>query len=196
MGRESVKSGAWKGSARDTLDIAAREDQWKGIKVQGAEELQVPARTEHTCCYHVSKGSTLRWTFRVKEHDIGFGVRMRVQEWGGSREDEVLATERYDSADTISGSWVADEDRTMVLVFDNKYSKFRSKTVAYFTGTEKPPVFVESPAAPATEAAPAAPEAAAAAPAEAAAPQAATNEVAASTAAPAPVAEAPPRALV
>merc|ERR1711988_1381245 len=94
--------------------------------------------------YHVSKGSTLRWTFRVKEHDIGFGVRMRVQEWGGSREDEVLSTERYDSTDTISGSWVADEDRTMVLVFDNKYSKLRSKTVAYFTGTEKPPVFVET----------------------------------------------------
>jgi len=136
---------AWKGSARDTLDIAAREEQWKGIKIQGAEELTVPARTEHTCCYHVSRGSTLRWTFRVKDNDIGFGVRMRVQEWGGSREDEVLATDRYDSSDTISGSWVADEDRTMVLVFDNKYSKLRSKTVAYFTGTEKPPVFVESP---------------------------------------------------
>ena len=24
--------------------------------------------------YHVSKGSTLRWTFRVKDHDIGFAV--------------------------------------------------------------------------------------------------------------------------
>merc|ERR1712137_785234 len=129
---------------------------WTNIKVQGAEELQVPARTEHTCAYHVSKGSTLLWTFRVKEHDIGFGVRIRVQEWGGSREDEVLAVERYDSADTISGSWVADEDRTMVLVFDNRYSKLRSKTVAYFTGTEKPPVFVESQdAAPAAAAQPA-----------------------------------------
>merc|ERR1719506_3281768 len=146
---EKVKAKAstmsWKGSARDTLDIAAREEQWKGIKVQGAEELQVPARTEHTCCYHVSKGSTLRWTFRVKENDIGFGVRMRVQEWGGSREDEVLATERYDNVDTISGSWMADEDRTMVLVFDNRYSKLRSKTVAYFTGTEKPALFVDAP---------------------------------------------------
>merc|ERR1712203_960809 len=135
--------GAWKGSARDTLDIAAREEQWKDIKVQGAEELSVPARTEHTSAYHVSKGSTLRWTFRVKEHDIGFGVRMRVQQWGGSREDEVLAVERYDAADTISGSWVADEDRTMVLAFDNRYSKLRSKTVAYIVGTEKPPVFTE-----------------------------------------------------
>jgi len=144
--RANVSNMAWKGSARDTLDIdnLAREEQWKSIKVQGAEELAVPARTEHTCCYIVSKGSTLRWTFRVKDYDIGFGVRMRVQEWGGSREEEVLAVEKYDSTDTISGSWVADEDRTMVLVFDNKYSKLRSKTVAYFTGTEKPPVFVES----------------------------------------------------
>mmetsp|Transcript_127134 Transcript_127134/g.354007 ORF Transcript_127134/g.354007 Transcript_127134/m.354007 type:complete len:372 (-) Transcript_127134:213-1328(-) len=134
---------AWRGSARETLDMAAREEQWRGIKVQGAEELAVPARTEHTSAYHVAKGSTLRWTFRVKDYDIGFGVRMRVQEWGGSREEEVLAVERYDSADTISGSWVADENRTIVLSFDNRYSRLRSKTVAYLVGTEKPPVFAE-----------------------------------------------------
>jgi len=186
--KASVSNLSWQGSARDTLDIAAREEQWKGIKIQGAEELTVPARTEHTCCYHVSKGSTLRWTFRVKEHDIGFGVRMRVQEWGGSREDEVLAVDRYDSTDTISGSWVADEDRTMVLVFENKYSKLRSKTVAYFTGTEKPPVFVEvaEPALPFSNAAPAAVEAvpAAAAPAVVEAPVAAVPVVAAAVAAP------------
>merc|ERR1740123_2805384 len=107
--------------------------------------MAVPARTEHTSAFHVSKGSTLRWTFRVKEHDIGFGVRMRVQQWGGAREDEVLAVERYDSADTISGSWVADEDRTMVLAFDNRYSRLRSKTVAYIVGTEKPPVSIPPP---------------------------------------------------
>lgn len=131
--------GLLRGSARETLDISAREEQWRGIKVQGAEELAVPARTEHTCAYHVSKGSTLRWTFRVKEHDIGFAVRMRVQQWGGSREDEVLAMERYDSVDTVSGSWVADEDRTIVLAFDNRYSRLRSKTVAYIVGTERAP---------------------------------------------------------
>lgn len=145
---EGVKSALqWKGSARDTLAVAEREEQWKNIKVQGAEELSVPARTEHTCAYHVSKGSTLRWTFRVKDHDIGFSVRMRVQEWGGAKEEEVLAVERYDNADTISGSWVADEDRTMILAFDNRYSKLRSKTVAYMVGTEKPPVFTEVPPA-------------------------------------------------
>jgi hypothetical protein len=144
---EKVKAGvsklAWRGSARDTLDIAAQEEQWKNIKVQGAEELLVPARKEQTSAYHVAKGSTLRWTFRVKDHDIGFGVRMRVQEWGGAKEEEVLAVERYDSADTVSGSWVADEDRIMILAFDNRYSKLRSKTVAYLVGTEKPPIFSE-----------------------------------------------------
>merc|ERR1712032_955815 len=97
------------------------------------------------CAFHVTNGSTLRWTFCVKDHDIGFGVRMRIQEWGGAREEEVLATERYDSTDTISGSWVADEDRTVVLAFDNRYSKLRSKTVAYIVGTEKPPIYVEPP---------------------------------------------------
>lgn len=139
---EGVSALAWRGSAKDTL---AMEEQWKDMKVQGAEELSVPARTEHTCAYHVSKGSTLRWTFRVKDHDIGFAVRMRIQVWGGSQEEEVLAMERYDNNDTISGSWVADEDRTLVLAFDNRYSKLRSKTVAYIVGTEKPPVFVEEP---------------------------------------------------
>lgn len=142
---EGVSAIAWRGSARDTLEISAREEQFKNIKVQGAEELSVPARTEHTCAYIVPKGSTLRWTFRVKDYDIGFGVRMRVQQWGGAKEEEILSTERYDNADTISGSWVADEDRTIILAFDNRYSKLRSKTVAYLVGTEKPPVFVEPP---------------------------------------------------
>jgi len=136
---------AWKGSARDTLDMAAREEQWMGIKVQGAEEISVPARTEHTSAYHVARGCTLRWTFRVKDYDIGFGVRVRVQVWGGSKEEEVLPVERYDNVDTVSGSWVADADRTMVLAFDNRYSKLRSKTVAYIVGIERPPVSIPAP---------------------------------------------------
>jgi hypothetical protein len=142
--RANVSNLSWRGSARDTLDIAAREEEWRGIKVQGAEEMSIPARTEHTCCYHVSRGSTLRWTFRVKDNDLGFGVRMRVQAFGGSREEEVLPIERYDSAETISGSWVADEDRTIVLAFDNRFSKLRSKTVAYYTGIERAAVCTDT----------------------------------------------------
>eukprot|EP00927_Polykrikos_kofoidii_P079129 TRINITY_DN75920_c0_g1_i1.p1 TRINITY_DN75920_c0_g1~~TRINITY_DN75920_c0_g1_i1.p1 ORF type:complete len:486 (-),score=99.70 TRINITY_DN75920_c0_g1_i1:189-1646(-) len=142
--RANVGSMAWKGSAKETLNISAQAEQWKDIKVNGAEELNVPARKEHTCCFHVAKGSTLRWTFAVKDHDIGFGVRIRVQEFGGSREEEVLAIERYDNSDTVSGSWVADENRMLVLVFDNRYSKLRGKTVAYIVGTEKSTSFAET----------------------------------------------------
>jgi len=170
--KNKVRNGEWRGSAKDTLAMEERVEQWKDMKVQGAEEMTVPARTEHTSAYHVAKGSTLRWTFRVKEHDIGFGVRVRVQEWGGAREDDVLEVERYDCQDTISGSWVADENRTIILAFDNKYSKLRGKTVAYMVGTEKPPVFTEpSPAAAAAPAAEA--DAGAAAAAAAPAPEAA-----------------------
>lgn len=142
---EGVSAIAWRGKARDTLEATAREEQWKNIRIQGAEEMSIPARTEHTSAYHVTKGSTLRWTFRVKDYDIGFSVRSRVQEWGGSKEEEVLGVERYDNADTISGSWVADEDRTMILAFDNTYSRLRAKTIAYMVGTEKPPVLSEAP---------------------------------------------------
>jgi len=144
--KESVGAMAWKGSARDTLNLAAREEEWKNIKINGAEETTVPARAEHTSVYLVTRGSTLRWTFRVKDYDLGFGVRVRVQEFGGAREDVVLDVERYDGTDTVSGSWVADEDRTIVLVFDNTYSKMRAKTVAYIVGTERPPVYAAAAA--------------------------------------------------
>lgn len=138
--KEELGSMAWRGSAKDTLGIEAKNEEWVNIKVNGAEEITVPARSEHTCVYVVQKGATLRWTFRVKERDLGFAVRMRIQEFGGSREEEVLPSERYDDSETVSGSWVADEDRQIVLVFDNKYSKLRAKTIAYLVGTERPPV--------------------------------------------------------
>ena len=54
----------------------------------------------------------MRWSFRVKDFDIGFGVRVRIMQDGGSVEEDVLPVERYDNVDTIEGSWVADEDRT------------------------------------------------------------------------------------
>merc|ERR1712062_573618 len=74
---------------------------------------------------------------------------IRVQQWGGAQEEDLLSVERYDDTDTVSGSWVADESRTVVLVFDNSYSKLRSKCVAYIVGIEKP--HEEATPAPATD---------------------------------------------
>jgi len=137
--RESAGPMAWRGSARDTLNMAAHEELWKDIKIQGAEEVTVPARGEYTIAHVVTKGSKLRWRFRVKEHSIGFGVRTRRQEEsGGSHEEEVLALTRYDSADAVSGSWVADEDYQVVLAFDNKQSVLTQKKIAYLVGVGSP----------------------------------------------------------
>jgi len=141
QGRGSVElargaaASTWR-SAKQTLEV--REEEWRNARIQGSEVATVPPRTEHTCVYHVAKGSTFRWTFRVKEYDIAFSIRMRVQVWGGSQEEDILAPDRYDGSDVISGNWVASEDRTLVLAFDNRYSKLRGKTIAYLVGVEKP----------------------------------------------------------
>jgi len=137
--RNSIQEGEWTGSAANTLGVDAKEGLWKDIKVKGAEEIQIPARAEHTTSYHVDKGQLLRWTFRVKERDLGFAVRLRRMADGGSQEEEVLPLEKFDDQETISGSYFCDEKNTIVLVFDNTYSKLRSKTVAYIVGVETAP---------------------------------------------------------
>jgi len=130
----------WGENAKEVLLKRAEAAQkWQDIKIKGAEDMTISARSEFTTAYFVEKGTLMRWSFRVKDYDVGFGVRVRVMQDGGSVEEDVLPVERFDNADTIEGSWVADEDRTMVLVFDNTYSKFRSKTVAFLVGTVAPP---------------------------------------------------------
>lgn len=137
--RNSIREGEWRGSAANTLGVDAKEGLWKDIKVKGAEEMQIAARAEHTTSYHVDKGQLLRWTFRVKERDLGFAVRLRRMADGGSQEEEVLPLEKFDDQETISGSYYCDEKNTIVLVFDNTYSKLRTKTVAYIVGVETAP---------------------------------------------------------
>ncbi|CAD7977146.1 unnamed protein product [Amoebophrya sp. A25] len=104
---------AWGKTAQEILlqkEEAAKK--WTDIKIRGAEDIVVSARSEFTTAYLVEKGTLMRWSFRVKDFDIGFGVRVRVMKDGGSVEEDVLPVERYDNVDTIEGSWVADEDST------------------------------------------------------------------------------------
>lgn len=138
-----MREGEWKGSAANTLGVEVKAGLWKDIKVKGAEEMVIEARKEHTSAYHVEKGQLLRWTFRVKERDLGFGVRMRVMADGGAKEEEILPVEKFDDQETISGSYFCQETNNLVLVFDNSYSKLRSKTVAYMVGVETPKEEIE-----------------------------------------------------
>jgi hypothetical protein len=48
----------------------------------------VAARKEYTTNYFVEKGTMVKWSFRVKDYDIGFGVRIRVMQDGGSEGKE------------------------------------------------------------------------------------------------------------
>lgn len=139
--KESVKEGGkalWQGNAAATLAREKNAQEFKDLKVQGAEELDISRRSRHTQACIVPPNKSLKWLFRVKEHDVGFSVAERVQVFGGSEEQEILKMERYDCTETAKGQWTntGDTERTLVLVFDNTYSKLRSKTVAYLYGLQ------------------------------------------------------------
>merc|ERR1711924_448368 len=92
--QEAVKSGAWRGSAKETLDMGQREEEWAKFKVKGCEEVTVAARSEYTTGYQLQEGWTIQWTFRVKALDVQFCLRQRVMADGGSVEEVILPLEK------------------------------------------------------------------------------------------------------
>lgn len=136
--KEVLKTGAWRGSAKETLDISKREE-WARVKVKGSEEVTIAARSEYTTSYMVKAGHKVQWTFRVQALDVGFVLRRRImKEVGGSMEEDLLAAEKYDDSETCTGSWVAEADTNVILAFDNSYSILRPKTVAFLVGIATP----------------------------------------------------------
>merc|ERR1719266_216817 len=63
--------------------------------------------------------------FRQCRHDLWQLDGRRRQ-----REKEVLGTERFDSADTISGSWMADEDRERKKCWAQSVSTVQTRSLA------------------------------------------------------------------
>uniref|UniRef100_A0A7S4PWY4 GOLD domain-containing protein n=1 Tax=Alexandrium monilatum TaxID=311494 RepID=A0A7S4PWY4_9DINO len=133
------RGGAGVAGAREMLGLDSPGEPWKNTEIQAIEEITIPARGVHTIAHAVSKGSRLRWVFCVKEHSVEFGVRTRAFRAGeGSIEEEVLPLTKYGCTETIQGSWVADENWTVDLLFDNRTSVLRPKCVAYAVGVEPP----------------------------------------------------------
>jgi len=134
--RESLQGG-WAGNATATLAGTAASEEWNEIKVKGAEEINVPRRSTHTFPVLVNPGHTLSWIFRCKDHDIGFAIRTRIMQDGGSVEQDVMPVERCSCEDTVDGHWTNESSSTkqMILAFDNTYSLMRGKTVAFMVGT-------------------------------------------------------------
>merc|ERR1719316_209913 len=128
--KAALKSGSFTGSAKTTLDMEQRAEEWAKFKVKGCEEVTVSARNEYTTSYQLQPGWTLQWTFRVQSLDIGFALRRRVMADGGSVEEVILPSEKCDDTETITGSWTATEASNCVVAFDNSYSMLRSKNIA------------------------------------------------------------------
>mmetsp|Transcript_70549 Transcript_70549/g.131994 ORF Transcript_70549/g.131994 Transcript_70549/m.131994 type:complete len:340 (+) Transcript_70549:115-1134(+) len=132
---EALGANAWKGSAKETLSSILQEPQWSNVKMLAAEEIAVSARGEHITSHFVEKGSRLQWSFRLKEHSVNFAVRIRSQGEGEeAQEEDMLKSTKCDAGSTMSCSWVADEDSSVRLVFDNKTSMLKGKTIAYIVG--------------------------------------------------------------
>mmetsp|Transcript_752 Transcript_752/g.1509 ORF Transcript_752/g.1509 Transcript_752/m.1509 type:complete len:341 (-) Transcript_752:11-1033(-) len=132
---EALGASAWKGNARETFSSLMQEPQWSDVKMLAAEEMTVSARGEHITSHFVEQGYRLQWAFRLKEHSVNFAVRIRPQrEADDAQEEEMLKSTKCDAGSTMSCSWVADEDSSVRLVFDNKASMLKGKTVAYIVG--------------------------------------------------------------
>lgn len=92
----------------------------------------VQAGTANKIPFLVPKNNAIAWKVMVKSFDIGFAVKLRIQELGGAVEQDLEPPARIEATNILTGGRRAVAfDRYILLEFDNTYSRFRSKTVAY-----------------------------------------------------------------
>lgn len=71
------------------------------------------------------------WKARVKKFDVGFAVREQLN--GNDTPIDIQATTNYRSESLIQGQLSSQQNnRIVILVFDNSYSKIQRKQVAYW----------------------------------------------------------------
>jgi hypothetical protein len=99
---------------------------------EDSREIQVPANTSTKVPFVIPKGKAMVWRILIENYDIGFSVKVRVQELGGAVENEIENWCKCFAGDiVIGGRKAAAIDRQILLEFDNTYSKMRSKTLSY-----------------------------------------------------------------
>ena len=82
--------------------------------------------------FRVDKGQNLKWEFYLWDNDIGFKLVHRTMAMGGAVEIDVHSMAKCESqSGAVKGNYRPDEPGTLVLVWDNEYSWFKSKHVAY-----------------------------------------------------------------
>ena len=110
-------------------------DHYKKLsKENGSIEIIIAAGVVNKIPFFVPKGKSIMWSTAIKQYDINFSVAVRVQELGGAIEQEVEpVTKLYADDNTVAVGYrkSCDIDRYLLFIFDNGYSKLRSKSVLY-----------------------------------------------------------------
>ncbi len=110
-------------------------DQYKKLsKENGSIEIIIAAGVVNKIPFFVPKGKSIMWSTAIKQYDINFSVAVRVQEMGGAIEQEVEpVTKLYADDNTVAIGYrkSCDIDRYLLFIFDNSYSKLRSKNILY-----------------------------------------------------------------
>eukprot|EP00455_Lapot_gusevi_P033776 TRINITY_DN3703_c0_g1_i1.p1 TRINITY_DN3703_c0_g1~~TRINITY_DN3703_c0_g1_i1.p1 ORF type:complete len:406 (-),score=61.79 TRINITY_DN3703_c0_g1_i1:143-1360(-) len=78
-----------------------------------------------------AKGTKFSWYFRSKDYDVGFSAHWLAE----NKEDVLVPVFAYQKCDSHvtpqSGSYIARTPGKLVFIWDNSYSRFRSKTFSY-----------------------------------------------------------------
>lgn len=81
--------------------------------------------------------------------DVIFHVKLRkMMDVGGSQEEDLVASVKVTSSSLAEGTWTctnANEAGQVVVCWDNNYSLFRSKTIAYRTWVVKGDAATQAP---------------------------------------------------
>ncbi|KAK7248077.1 hypothetical protein SO694_00087164 [Aureococcus anophagefferens] len=149
--------GGGAGAATRTLRSGAQQSAVEGLDGQAVTDdpcgdgdvLEIAPRVARALePFHLARGSTLRWAFRVEAYDLGFSLRRRGF-MGGGVETDLVEAQRFGAVATFTGEWRADAACQVLAEFDNSYSVLRSKVVRYRFRVEKHPAWaLEKPNAP------------------------------------------------
>ncbi|CAG7725193.1 unnamed protein product, partial [Allacma fusca] len=93
---------------------------------------EVPPGQKHTHCFFISRGSQISWNFRSLDYDIGFALTFENTEKPGRDAQVILECARADAHLHVQkGTLISQESGNYSIIFDNSFSRFRSKTIFY-----------------------------------------------------------------
>eukprot|EP00997_Jenningsia_sp_PLL12_P008534 NODE_531_length_1638_cov_181.385777_g441_i0.p1 GENE.NODE_531_length_1638_cov_181.385777_g441_i0~~NODE_531_length_1638_cov_181.385777_g441_i0.p1 ORF type:complete len:380 (-),score=95.85 NODE_531_length_1638_cov_181.385777_g441_i0:224-1363(-) len=110
------------------LEVPLPSDSQCVDLTRGAKEVKVAASGSHDEVLEVTKGEVVSWEFSSEKYDIGFSVLFTQK--GAASPVPMLPNQRVESHKLrITGDFTSPEDGTVLLRFDNTYSRMTAKSV-------------------------------------------------------------------